>query len=413
MIWLPASKNLDMKIFKTKAFILPCILILTILSLQYVVNTKYVFHEPQAFKGDYLYNPYKDMDSRKWKMANFHAHTRLLFGLTNGASNFDPLLESFYKYFNYNIIGISNYQYIDHFGSMNEWFVPLYEHGYQYYKNHQLVINAKKVSWLDFVFRQTLSNKQFVIDHLKKDTSVILTIVHPDKRQAYLFNDFKYLANYDCLEIANNEKLFTSYYDTILSAGHPVFLMADDDTHDLTKINDGCQSFNLINADLVKDSILHAIKTGCLVGVNLNFSSVKTHEERRSQLEKLPEITGITLNGDTLKVSFNQPVKTIKFIGQNGVERKKITNSAMGYYLFNKQDTYIRTEIECQDDITYFLNPVLRYDGVQLTSYLPTRNLFKTYACRSSALVILFLTPIIIKAFRNKSGFAKIKTTSN
>ncbi len=407
-----------MKIFKAKVFILPGILILTILILQYVVNTKYTFPEPQGFKGEYLYNPYKNIDSRKWKIANFHAHTRILLGLTNGSENVNPHLDSFYKYFNYNIIGISNYQNINQFESRNEWFVPLYEHGYQYFKNHQLVINAKKVSWLDFVFRQTLSNKQFVIDHLKRDTSVILTIVHPDKRQAYLFNDFKYLTNYDCLEIANNEQLFTSYYDTILSAGHPVFLMADDDTHHLTRINDGCQSFNLINTELVRDSILHAIKTGCLVGVKFNFGSFKTLEERKSRLEKLPEITGITLNGDTLKVSFNQPVKTIKFIGQKGAERKMITNSAMGYYLFNKEDTYIRTEIECQDGTIYFLNPVLRYDGVKLTDFAPSRNLFKTYVCRSIVLIVLLLTPLVrtksvLKVFGNKSGFTQIKAINN
>ena len=48
-------------------------------------------------------------------------------------------------------------------------------------------------------------------------------------------SDLRYLSNYNCLEIANHERPFTTYYDTILSAGHPVFIMADDDTHDLKK----------------------------------------------------------------------------------------------------------------------------------------------------------------------------------
>ena len=219
----------------------------------------------------------------------------------------------------------------------------MYEHGYQYYKNHQLVINAKKVSWLDYFFRQTLSNKQFIINRLKKYTSVILTIPHPVLRQAYSFNDFKYLSNYNCLEIANNKRLFISYYDTILSAGHPVFLMADDDAHDLTKINEGCHSFNLINSELVKDSILHAIKTGRLVGVNFNISSFKTNEEKKSALQELPEITSVAVNDDTFSVSLNKPVKIIKFIGQNGAEMKRIADCTSGSYFFSKQDTYIRT----------------------------------------------------------------------
>jgi hypothetical protein len=392
-----------MKIFKVPFYFFPGFLILALLVFQYIVNTKYTFPRPHAFKGEYLYNPYKRMDSTKWERANFHGHTRLYLRLTDGAANTNQSLESFYKYFDYNIIGISNYQKIDKFEANNKWFVPVYEHGYQYYKNHQLVINAKKVSWADYVFHQTLNNKQFIINQLKKDSSVILTIVHPDKRNAYMYNDFRYLCNYDCLEICNNEHSFTSYYDTILSAGHPVFLMADDDTHDLSKINDGCKSFNMINTDLVKDSILHAIKTGCLVGVNFDVSSYATNEEKKTGLQKLPQITSVTLKDTILTVTLNQPVKTIKFIGQKGIEKKKITNAAKGSYFFSNHDTYIRTEIECPDGTTYFLNPVFRYNGIQLTDYVPSPDLFKTYLWRSAVLGALLII-FVIMGIASKSG---------
>ncbi len=392
-----------MKKSKIKVFLIPVILILAILILQFVVNTKYRFPEPHAFKGEYLYNPYAGMDGIKWKMANFHAHSRIFLGLTNGAANSNQFLDSFYTYFNYDVISISNYQSIDKFESKNKWFVPVYEHGYQYYKNHHLVINAKKVSWLDYFFRQTLNNKQFVIDHLKKDTSVILTMVHPYLRKAYSFNDLKYLTNYDCLEIANSKHLCTSYYDTILSAGHPVFLMADDDAHDLTKINDACHSFNMINSDLLKDSILHSIKTGRLVAVNFNISSYKTNEEKKSGLLNLPEITSVTLKDDTLNVNLNKLIKTIKFIGQNGAEKQKITNAATGSYFFNKQDTYIRTEIECIDGTIYFLNPVFRYNGVRLTDQVSSPDLFNTWFWRAIVLSLLFLIFVIIRMKRKVS----------
>ena len=391
-----------MKVFKVKVYFLSGILILTIPVLQFVVNTKYKFPEPHPFKGEYLYNPYKGMDSRKWEMANFHTHGRIFFGLTAGAANSDQFIDSLYKYFNYNIISISNYQSINKFESKNKWFVPVYEHGYQYYKNHQLVINAKKVTWLDFFFRQTLNNKQSIIDHLKKDPSVILTIVHPGPRKAYPPDDFKYLSNYDCLEIASGKDALTSYYDTILSAGHPVFLMANDDAHDLRKINDGCHSFNMINTDLIKDSILYSIKTGRLIGVNFNAGPYETNEEKKSGMQKLPEITSVTLMDDTLIISLNKLVKAIKFIGQKGAERKKITNAAMGSYFINKQDTYIRTEIECYDGTIYFLNPVLRYNGVQLPDHVSSPDLFKTWLCRSVFLFILVLIFTIMR-IRNKS----------
>jgi hypothetical protein len=363
---------------------------------QFVVNPKYTFPEPHPFKGEYLYNPYKGMDSTRWKRANFHVHTRSHFGLTNGADS-NQFLDRFYKYFGYDIIGISDYQRINRFEEKNKWFVPVYEHGFMYYKNHQLVLNAKNISWIDYFFFQTLSNKQYIIDHLKKDTSVVLTINHPALRQGYSYNDFKYLGNFDCLEISNNDRLFTSYYDTILSAGHPVFLMADDDAHNLTKIIEGCHSFNLINTDLIRDSILKALKTGRSVGVNFNISTYKTNEEKKAGLQKLPEIKRITLKRDTLFVSLSKPVKTIRFIGQNGSERKIVPDNATGLYLFGKQDTYIRTEIEYYDGTIYFLNPVFRYDGKQLTNSFPSYNVVKTWIYRSILLSVLLLIFLIWK----------------
>ena len=379
------------KVFKIIVYFFLGVLIFILLALisQFVINAKYTFPEPHAFRGDYLYNPYHGMDSTKWQLGNFHVHTKLYFGATNGRANSSEYLDSFYKYFNYNIIGISDYQSINNYEKKNKWFIPEYEHGYQYYKNHHIVLNAKKVSWLDYFFRQTLSNKQFIINRLKKDTSVILTIPHPVLRQALSFNDFKYLSNYNCLEIANNERLFDSYYDTILSAGHPVFIMADDDAHDLSKISEGCHSFNLVNTELVKDSILHAIKTGHSVGVRFEISSYKTNEEKKNALQKLPEITNVTLKNDSLSVRLNKSVNSIKFIGQQGAVKKEITNCISGIYFFTKEDTYIRTEIECIDGTTYYLNPVFRFDGVRLSDYAPSFDVLKTWALRSIVIVLL------------------------
>lgn len=388
-----------MKIFKiiTKFLLGICILTLILLILQYAVNPKYRFPEPHAFKGEYIYNPYRNFDATKWRIANFHAHDRKFFRNAESAAISIKNLDSLYKYFGYSIISISDYQFINNYENKNKWFVPVYEHGYQYYKNHQLVLNAKKVSWLDFPFRQTLSNKQFIIDRMKKDTTAFITIVHPHYRKAYSYRDFKYLSNYNAMEIANNKHLFTSSYDTILSEGHPVFIMADDDSHDLTNINDICSSFNLINTDMVKDSILNSLATGRSIGVKFNISSFKTNEEKRAGLLKLPEVNSITFKNDTLTVSLNQSVKSIKFIGQKGTEKKRMINCSTGAYFFSRQDTYIRTEIECNDGTIYFLNPLFRYNGIRLTDYAPSYDALKTWAWRSAVLIVLVLTFIIRK----------------
>lgn len=372
------------------------VFILIIIILQYVVNAKYTFPEPHSFNGDYIYNPYRNVDRIKWRIVNFHAHNRKFFGNRKKATISVQYIDSLYKYFGYNIISISDYQSINLHENKNGWFIPVYEHGFQYFKNHQLVLNAKKVNWQDFSFNQTLSNKQFIIDQLKKDPAVIITIVHPIYRKAYSFNDFKYLGNYNSLEIANHERLFTSCYDTVLSEGHPIFLMSDDDAHDITNIKDVCSNYNLINTDLAKDSILNALRTGRSVGVKFNIGSSKTNEEKRAALLKLPEIYSITFTNDTLAIRLNQTVKTIKFIGQQGREKKRITNCSMGAYNFSKNDTYIRTEIECNDGTVYFLNPFFRYNGITLSDYAPSYNILKTWVWRSAFLIVLILTSLIL-----------------
>ena len=386
-----------MKIFKIiiKFLLGLCILIFVLLILQFVVNSKYAFPEPHVFQGEYIYNPYRNIDSTKWRRANFHAHARKFFEQSDKARKSLFYIDSLYKSFGYNIISISDYQFINRYESKNEWYVPVYEHGYQYYKNHHLVLNSKKVSWLDFPFRQTLSNKQNVINNLKKDPSALITIVHPVYRKALSSNDLKYLGNYNCLEIANHERLFTACYDTVLSNGHPVFIMADDDCHDLTNIKEVTNSFNVINTDLVKDSILNALSSGRSFGVKLNASTFKTNEDKREAFLNLPEINKITFQNDTLTVSLSQSVKTIKFIGQHGAEIMRITDHSKGSCFFSKQDTYIRTEIECNDGTLYFLNPLFRYNGVRLTDYIPTINVFKTWAWRLTFFCLLLIIFII------------------
>ena len=382
-------------IIKNKFLIGLFLFISVILILQFVVNTKYTFPEPHPFLGKYIYNPYRNINNQKWERANFHAHTMKFLDPAKKVARSTFVLDSLYRSFGYDIIGISDYQTINNYEIKNKWFVPEYEHGYQYYKNHQLVLNAKKISWLDYPFRQTLSNKQFVIDRLKKDTSAFIAIVHPAYRKALSNHDFKYLSNYNCLEIANHERLFNEFYDSILSNGHPVFVMADDDSHDMTDIKDICSAYNMTNTDPIKDSVLKALSTGRSIAVKFNISSYKTNEEKRSALAKLPEINAIILKNDTLSVRLNQLVKTITFIGQDGLEKIRMTDSSVGSCYFSKEDTYLRTEIKCYDGTIYFLNPLIRWDGIRLTYYTPSVNVLKTWIWRSALIILLLITFIM------------------
>lgn len=391
---------------KTIFCALSVILVFIIIALlfQFGINVKYKFPEPHPFSGEYLYNPYCNIDTSEWKISNFHAHTHRFTGIRDTTLKNSRYLDSLYAYLGYDIISISDYQMINTYENKNSLYIPVYEHGYQYFKNHQLVINAGKVSWVDYFFRQTLNNKQFVINSLKKDTSVLVTIVHPILRKAYSINDFKYLTNYNCLEAVNNKYLFISDYDTVLSWGHGVFLMADDDEHNLKNPNDCGSCLNMINALPVRDSVLEAIKKGRSIGVKFNLNYYKSQEAKKAAIHNLPLLTRFTVKNDTILLLMDKAVKAIKFIGQHGIEKKTISDNTTGSYFFSKNDTYIRTEIECADGTLFYLNPVFRYNGVLRSDSPAIVDFQKTLMHRVIVIILLLsgFTTIYYKRYVQK-----------
>lgn len=371
-------------------------LITLALAIQYGLNLKYNFVEPHPFNGNYLYNPYHNIDTSAWQIANFHAHTHKIPDIRNATPRNTRYLDSIYTYLGYNIVGISDYQKINTFEKGHPWFVPAYEHGFMYYKNHHLVLNAKKVSWLDYFFRQTLDNKQYVINRLKEDPSALVAIVHPILRHAISHDDLKYLANYDCFEILDDLFQFVSYYDNILSAGRHVFLIADDDSHNQRDQKQCGVCLNMVNTVLYRDSVLRSLKTGKSISVKLNFVTYPSFEAKKTAIQLLPKLIAFNVRNDTISLKFNRKVRSIKFIGQEGSEMNSASDTGSATCLFTKDDTYIRTEVECYDGTMYYLNPVFRYDGVLKPDTSPSVNQKKTWISRSVAVAALILVFTIL-----------------
>jgi hypothetical protein len=367
------------------------IIVGVLLSLQYIVNPKYHFPQSTPFSGNYFYNPYQNIDTAKWRKANFHVHTRQWLGLTNGMKNTNELVDSIYSYLGYDIYCISDYQTINDYEKDHSWYIPVYEHAYMPSKNHQLVLNARSVTWLDYLFPQTLDNKQQIINALKEDTGCLVAIAHPHWQDQYAPEDFKYLCNYDLIEALNQNRFSFAYWDSALSNGHTAFILADDDAHDIQDIQEGGHCCTFINTALQKDSILAALKNGGAYGSDVDGPNNNSYSERKVIMASLGHLESVKMSGDTMTVRMSKKVKSFGFIGQNGVLEKKMSDVQEASYIFSKVDTYIRTEIKEEGGTTCYLNPVFRYDGKSVPTYQATVDVMKTWIWRLGFILIILL----------------------
>jgi hypothetical protein len=333
---------------------------------QYLYCPVYKFPEPKPFSGNRIFNPYYDMDSLAWKKANFHLHTRSWGGITCGNKTNEFAVDTTYRYLNYDIIGISDYQLINDYRKDQADYVPVYEHGFFPPKNHHLVIGAKKVCWLDLPFPQTLNNEQFVISTLGKDSSGAVVVAHPRMRKAVSVHDMKYLTGYDCIEIFDYLCYSIAHWDSALSAGHIAYATGDDDNHDITdRFLTGmvCTFINL--KKLNADSTVDALKKGKMFTCELNMRNADQFADKRASAMALPSVKKIVVENNELQISTDSNAVYFKFVGQGGRVKEIVKKSNQASYNFKPDDTYIRTEIHFKDSTVFYLNPVFRFTGEQ------------------------------------------------
>jgi hypothetical protein len=370
------------------------IFIIFIVAFPYLICPIYKFPEPTIFTGDKIYNPYEGMDSTHWHKGNFHVHSRMLFGLTNGRnSGTDKIIET-YKKFGYDIIGISDYMHMN-----SESAVPLYEHGYGFIKDHFIILGAKKVNWFEILLFQNINHHQFMINMLKNDDN-ILAIAHPSMERVHEPGDFRYLTNYDLIEILRYDRVMTEYLDSALSNGHKTFILGDDDGHDINNSGEVAQCYNIINCDtLTKENILSSLKKGKSFSVR-TIAQYPDFESKISDAKKIPVIENISLNGLNISLRINTKAKEIKFLGQNGITKKIVSDSESGNYDFKPEDTYIRTEIVF-DKVKFYLNPFFRYNG-SLENKMAEIDFWKTLLFRIIVAAAISFTIIFLYKKRKK-----------
>ena len=231
--------------------------------LPFVVSPTYNFEEAKPFSGDKIWNPYYNMHPPTWKRCNFQLQSKAWGGITDGSNNTFEKVWDRYTDLNYDVIGISDYQKINTQAKDSNGYVPIYEHGYNIKKTHQVSIGAKEVCWLDFPVYQTTSHKQFLIN-LQRNKTDILAIVHPAfDLEGYSHEDLQKLSNYDLLEALNVQKYSISHWDAALSAGRIAYILANDDLHDIDDPYIYGRLITMINAKSAhQDDIIPALKNG-------------------------------------------------------------------------------------------------------------------------------------------------------
>jgi len=339
------------------------------LALPYAWAPLYRFPKAQPFSGAHLFNPYAALHGT-WKRANLHAHGRAWFGVTNGRQSDMEVLQA-YKARGYDVAGISDYHYIAAFHGVPT--MALYEHGFNVGKHHQLAIGATAVAWFDFPLWQGLHQKQYVINRVKASAALV-AINHPSALGGYSYSDddLRQLTGYQLLEVVNGRFEADELWDAALSAGRVVWAIGDDDTHDITNPDRMAVAWNMIDAPTTHASdIVDALRTG------RSYVAARAEGAGRGDVV----VTGVTVRDGRITVECAGAPSAIEFIGQNGTMRSQTPNVSKASYALTPDDTYIRTIIRTPQTVLY-LNPIIRYDGVDLPSAIATEDVPKTWLLR-------------------------------
>ncbi len=384
------------------------LLILLIFIVQYIFAPVYNFPEPVPFSGDKIFNPYQQTDSSYWRKANFQVQSAAWFGVTDGRYNTNEIIDSTFRYLDYDVICISDYMKINEYGKEAGSYIPVYEHGYNLWKRHQVCIGAHDITWRDYAFYQNLHHKQHIINELR-DHSELIIIAHPNYEDGWEAEDFKWMTNYDGLEILNYFRQSIEHWDSALSAGYYVIGIGDDDVHDITNPNEVGQYCTLIYSEsLLGDSIVQAMKDAKVIAAHIYRDYDESFEVKKSKLKDIAKLEYAQLKGDTFFVKVNRQAHVIDFIGQDGISKKHIQNADSAFYIIQPEDTYIRTQINFPNRNVFYLSPIVRYSGVWPPDKpLAQINQVKTWVYRIliiASLLFIFINILFLRRrFRKKS----------
>jgi hypothetical protein len=370
--------------------------VLSVIFIPYIISPAYRFEDPVAFTGDSFYNPYNNWQNNNYYKANFHYHSNAWGFLTDGRgeTNTSENILKQYAAYGYDIAGISNYMRTDPLSP-----IPLYEHGTGIKKTHQLVAGSDAVMWLDFILAFKTSHKQFILNLLKTDSNLIV-LNHPSWHNAYTFEDIKLLGNYDCMEVLSTNKESLPLWDTALTAGKMVFMMVNDDGHDVNNPEVTGRIFNMIAAeDKNMNSVFDALTKGSAVGYEFPHTGDTIAIAGFHSALILPE--SVVVDSDTVIFTFREKLKSIRLMGDRGKELMVVSDSSVVKYRMQQSDTYVRCEAMMYNGTRIIMNPVIRGEYIE-NSFKGEVLILKTILLSVPVAVIWLFLMVMIWRRRKK-----------
>ena len=210
------------------------------------------------------------------------------------------------------------------------------EYGYALTGTRYLCMGYKEKRKIDYPFLQSIHYKQFNIDQLNKKCRLVAP-AHPSK--GFKKVEMTRLDHYRVMEVLSEGDNSMFYWDIALSNGHRVNIIATGKNHATACIGENNP-----------ESVYNSLETGNSYAVKYSGSLIE-----------VPELQDVVLKNDTLRVAVSEKAKEIRFIGQNAIVKQSVSNVEDAFYPIQKDDTYIRAEIEFSNGNTLYLNPLVRH----------------------------------------------------
>ena len=323
----------------------------------------YKFPEAVSFTGDKFYNPYKDYDNTHYYRANFHGHSRLGGGLTNGRANSEEDVFKAYRDLEYGFATVSNYHHITSKPPYYDFpYVPAQEYGINIFKTHLLLIGTKRKEYFDQPLWQGADTIQYRINRVKPYNEIV-TLAHPAFVNGIEVDYMAQITGYDLMEVVNTFANSVSHWDKALSSGRPAFLLASDDTHNVFRNTDICRNITMIplNPDTEADKLYDTLKSGAAYAVTVpHIIAILDRSEKLKVLNTHPQLLSMQVADNTLNIKLNRMVDKIVFSADNGQVMAEYDNVSESSYNIADNNSYVRATVYFDNGSTAYFNPVIR-----------------------------------------------------